>query len=103
MQPTTNKCDWYAACPYPKYAAVKRAVRAMAKSAGPILLRPRNWGVKIQIESEFNAEKISPNGPMASSEGVIWSIWIEDIGIFSGENADFLLDDLRKLKEGKGI
>ena len=85
-------CDWYTGCPYPGLHRLARALKALAKKAGPLGIHPRGFVASQEVQIGFN--------PMRAGdkhwEVTIWTVQIEGIGSVSGEDIDLVLEDLAK-------
>lgn len=63
--------------------AVRRAVRSLARTAGPLLLRPRNWSVEF---SERHAYVFENAGPQRAATRRMWMVEVQAVGAYCDED-----------------
>lgn len=84
-------CAGEPTCPTPTLGALKKAVRNLAKTAGALALRPRNWRVGVDVTETHVAERAAG---MRWERRVTWTAWIEDVGEATDQDADRVLEKL---------
>lgn len=94
-----KKCQWYEGCGYPSLRSIARAVKMLSIEAGPIGVRYRNWRVGMKDLIGYRSEAMPP---LHREETRTYTAEIEEIGEAQAEDADLLLDELRrKVSEAK--
>jgi len=89
-------------CLCTKLRSISRAVKAMALSAGPLGLRPRNWTLIQRTVLGYKSEAPVQRGRALDrrTETVEWIAEIEGVGSAISQSEDVLLDDLGKKVKG---
>lgn len=95
--------DQRSKCNCAKLRAVARAVKALAMSAGPLGIHPRNWHVVLKAMLGYNAEAPILKGRVIDRRTEIfwWEGEIEGFGGAGDSDPDLVVDGLAKMVKAK--